>query len=173
MMGRIFIFIFCIFILVTGCDSTETNPAKQQSKEKSEFQSQSQSKTIADVNTQRLVAADKEPQNWLSHGRTYSEQRFSPLKQINDKNVDQLGLAWSLDLSASRGLEATPLVVDGIMYDTGTFNIIRAIDAKTGKELWHYDPKVPGDWLRYVCCGPVNRGVAKRRRRSCSRVILD
>ena len=160
MMGRIFIFIFCIFILVTGCDSTETNPAKQQSKEKSEFQSQSQSKTIADVNTQRLVAADKEPQNWLSHGRTYSEQRFSPLKQINDKNVDQLGLAWSLDLSASRGLEATPLVVDGIMYDTGTFNIIRAIDAKTGKELWHYDPKVPGDWLRYVCCGPVNRGVA-------------
>ena len=74
----------------------------------------------ADVTAARIIDADKEPHNWLSNGRTYSEQRFSPLKQINTTNVDELGLAWSLDLKSrtARGLEATPLVVDGVMYTT-------------------------------------------------------
>ena len=155
MRRRIFI-ISVIFLGVTACGKTEQTAGDA---EKQPAATATQS-SIADVDGQRIITADSEPQNWLSHGRTYGEQRFSPLKQINDQNLDQLGLAWFLDLSNSRGLEATPLVVDGVMYTTGVFNIIYAIDAKTGKELWHYDPKVPGNWLRYVCCGPVNRGVA-------------
>ena len=89
--------------------------------------------------------------NWLSYGRTYSEQRFSPLKQIDTTNVGKLGLAWSLDLPTDRSLLSTPLVVDGVLYFTGTFSVTRAVDAKTGKLLWEYDPKTiehSGDRLR-------------------------
>jgi quinohemoprotein ethanol dehydrogenase len=89
--------------------------------------------------------------NWLSYGRTYSEQRFSPLKQIDTTNVGKLGLAWSLDLPTDRSLLSTPLVIDGVLYFTGTFSVTRAVDAKTGKLLWEYDPKTiehSGDRLR-------------------------
>ena len=72
--------------------------------------------TVADVTSQRIINADSEPQNWLSHGRSYTEERFSPLTVVNDSNVDELGLAWFLDLGTNRGLEATPIVVDGVMY---------------------------------------------------------
>jgi quinohemoprotein ethanol dehydrogenase len=111
-------------------------------------------------NHQRLVAADSETQNWLLHGRTYSEQRFSPLKHINQQNVSELGLAWYADTGTNRGLEATPLVVDGVMYATGSWSIVYALDAKTGKMLWQYDPDVPKQWGKYACCDVVNRGVA-------------
>src|SRR5262245_22677069 len=70
----------------------------------------------ADVDGTRIVGADQEPGNWMSHGRTYSEQRYSPLKAINDGNVKELGLAWSYNLDTNRGQEATPIVVDGVMY---------------------------------------------------------
>src|SRR5690348_1406700 len=69
-------------------------------------------KGAAQVNASRLLNTDAEPQNWLTYGRTYNEQRFSPLKQINDQNVGRLGLAWYFDLDTRRGQEATPLVVD-------------------------------------------------------------
>ena len=88
------------------------------------------------VDSKRLSAADAEPQNWLSHGRDYAEQRFSPLAQITDANVGELGLTWFLDFGTDRGLEATPLVVDGIMYVSGAWNIVHAIDARTGTLLW-------------------------------------
>jgi quinohemoprotein ethanol dehydrogenase len=114
----------------------------------------------AAVDGARIIAADAEPQNWLSHGRTYSEQRFSPLTQINAQNVAGLGLAWYVDLNSKRALEATPLVVDGILYTSTIWNVILAVDAATGEELWRYDPQSRRDWIRYVCCGPVNRGVA-------------
>src|SRR5262245_27481361 len=79
---------------------------------------------FAQVDGARIAAADREPQNWLSHGRTYSEQRFSPLARINAGNVGQLGLAWSLDIKSrtARGLESTPIVVDGIMYTSGAWS---------------------------------------------------
>ncbi len=89
--------------------------------------------------------------NWLSYGRTYSEQRYSPLAEIDTSNVSKLGLAWSLDLPTDRSLLATPLVVDGIMYFTGTYSVTRAVDTRTGKILWEYDPKTiehSGDRLR-------------------------
>ncbi|CDO59735.1 Quino(hemo)protein alcohol dehydrogenase,PQQ-dependent [Candidatus Phaeomarinobacter ectocarpi] len=108
----------------------------------------------------RIVAADDEPHNWLAHGRTYSEQRYSPLDQINTDNVSDLGLAWSYEMYTNRGLEASPIVVDGYMFLTGNWGITHALDARTGEELWTFDPEVPGEWGRYGCCDVVNRGVA-------------
>ena len=115
---------------------------------------------LADIDGARIAAADTEPGNWLSHGRTYDEQRFSPLDDINDGNIGELALAWSLDTYTTRGLEATPIVVDGIMYLSLSWGVAIAVDAKTGEELWRFDPEVPGEWGRYGCCDVVNRGVA-------------
>ncbi len=108
----------------------------------------------------RVNAAEQEEGNWLLHGRTYSEQRFSPLKKINDKNVTDLGYALSFDLNAARGLEATPIMRDGVLYITSTWSVVYAIDARTGKELWMYDPQVPRGWGIKGCCDVVSRGVA-------------
>jgi quinohemoprotein ethanol dehydrogenase len=96
---------------------------------------------------------------WTSHGRDYSEQRYSPLKQINTDNVSQLGLAWFGDLVERGGsYETTPLVVDGRIFVTSPWSKLYAFDAKTGKPLWKYDPKVPGEYAVKLCCGIVNRG---------------
>ncbi len=114
----------------------------------------------AAVSTSRLVAADAEPGQWMSHGRTYGEQRFSPLAQINAENVGKLGLAWFTDLDSRRGQEATPLVADGVLYVSTAWSKVKAYDAATGKALWSYDPEVPGEWAVNACCDVVNRGVA-------------
>ncbi len=98
--------------------------------------------------------------DWMLHGRTYNEQRFSPLSQINDQNASQLGLAWYYDLDTRRGQEATPIVVDGVMYFTSAWSKVFALNAATGAPLWSYDPKVPGEWAVNACCDVVNRGVA-------------
>lgn len=97
---------------------------------------------------------------WLSYGRTYDEQRYSPLDQINRETVGNLGLAWSVDLDTSRGQEATPLVIDGVIYITTAWSKVRAYDAKTGKQIWAYDPEVPGAAGVKGCCDVVNRGLA-------------
>lgn len=98
--------------------------------------------------------------NWLSYGRTYDEQRFSPLNQINANNVGQLGLAWSADMDTARGQEATPLVIDGKIYITTAWSKAKAYDALSGKLLWEFDPKVPGETGVKACCDVVNRGMA-------------
>jgi quinohemoprotein ethanol dehydrogenase len=114
----------------------------------------------ADVDSRRIVEADKDPGNWLIYGRTYSEQRFSPLTQISADNIKQLGLAWYADLDSVRGQEATPLVIDGVMYVSVAWSIVKAYDAKTGALLWSYDPEVPRALGVRGCCDVVNRGVA-------------
>lgn len=106
----------------------------------------------------RIIAA--EPQNWLAHGRTYDEQRFSPLDTINTKTVGDLSLAWYFDTNTTRGLEATPIIVDGVMYSTGTWSVVYAHNAATGELLWNHDPQVPRRWGYNACCDVVNRGVA-------------
>ena len=113
-----------------------------------------------DVDTARIVAADDEPGNWLTHGRTYGEQRYSPLRAIDTGSVKRLGLAWSYDLAMNRGAEATPLVVDGVMYVTSAWSIVHAIDARLGTRLWMHDPKVDRAVGAKACCDVVNRGVA-------------
>ena len=114
----------------------------------------------AQVDATRIVQADQDPGNWLTHGRTYSEQRFSPLAKIDASNVKQLGLAWSVDLDTHRGQEATPLIIDGVLYSTSAWSKVQAIDAASGNLLWQYDPKVPGETGVMACCDTVNRGVA-------------
>lgn len=98
--------------------------------------------------------------NWLFHGRTYNEQRYSPLTAINETTVNDLGLAWYIDLPDARGQEATPLVLDGIMYTTAAWSIVYSIDVISGEILWQYDPQVDRSVAVKGCCGAVNRGVA-------------
>lgn len=109
--------------------------------------------------TDAMIAQAPEGE-WLSYGRDYGEQRFSPLTQITDANADQLGLAWFHDLETARGQEATPLMHDGVLYISTAWSIVKAFDAKTGALKWSYDPEVPRETLVRACCDAVNRGVA-------------
>ena len=115
---------------------------------------------VGQVDQGRLLAASSDADNWLSHGRTWDEQRFSPLADVNDANVGELGLAWSVDLDTSRGQEATPIVVDGVMFVSTAWSKVMALDAATGAVLWRYDPEVDGSKGAHACCDVVNRGVA-------------
>ncbi len=149
------------FFLILLCCCWIWAPTASGSTVLSEFANKDANKdtsTLAPGN--RITRANTEPHNWLSNGRTYDEQRYSPLAQINADNVSELGLAWSYDLGTKRGLEATPLVVDGVMYTTGTWSVVYAFDARTGRLLWQYDPKVDKQWAFHACCDVVNRGVA-------------
>jgi PQQ-dependent dehydrogenase (methanol/ethanol family) len=119
--------------------------------------------SIETVDDARLIAADHDSANWLTYGRTYNEQRFSPLTHINESTVAGLGLVWSHELPTTRGVEATPIVVDGVIYSTSTWSIAYAFDAVTGRQLWTYDPKVDRTRARTICCDVVNRGLAVYR----------
>jgi PQQ-dependent dehydrogenase (methanol/ethanol family) len=98
--------------------------------------------------------------DWPSYGLDYAETRYSRLKQIDTGNVKDLGLAWSYNLESNRGVEATPVVVDGVMFVSASWSIVHAIDVRTGKRLWVYDPKVDRAAGYKGCCDVVNRGVA-------------
>jgi quinohemoprotein ethanol dehydrogenase len=93
-------------------------------------------------------------------GRDGHQTYFSPLSKIDAANVGRLGFAWDYDLKTFRGQEATPIVVDGAMYTSGTWGFVYAVDAATGKELWRFDPQADPRWARNPCCDLVNRGVA-------------
>lgn len=114
----------------------------------------------AAVDGSRIIAADSEPGNWMSTGRDYGEQRYSPLTQLNPDNVDQLSLAWFADIDTSRMQEATPIVVDGAMYVSTAWSHVKAFDVRTGRPLWAYDPGVDPAKGVDACCDVVNRGVA-------------
>jgi PQQ-dependent dehydrogenase (methanol/ethanol family) len=116
--------------------------------------------SAAKVDAQRLLNADAERGQWMSHSRTYDEHYYSPLDRITDKNVDQLGLAWYADLPTNQNIETTPLMIDGVVYLTLPWSKVMALDAKTGKQLWLHDPKVAGAWNINICCGLDNRGAA-------------
>ncbi len=112
------------------------------------------------ITDETLKNTTNDSRNWLTYGLNYSENRFSKLTQISDKNVKNLGLAWTYEMGAERGVEATPLVANGVMYVTGPWSIVYALNALTGKELWKYDPDVPKNYGEKACCDVVNRGVA-------------
>ena len=117
-------------------------------------------RAASSVDDRRLRDADSDQADWLMYGRTYNEQRFSPLQQINENTITRLGLAWSKPLPTTRGVEATPVVVDGVMYTTSTWSVVYALNARTGEQLWSYDPKADRTRARTICCDAVNRGVA-------------
>ncbi len=118
------------------------------------------------VDAARLARADAEPQNWFTGGRDADGTYFSPLSSVNAANVKQLGFAWAYDLiGPQRGQEATPLVVDGVMYTSGSWGFVYAVDAASGHELWRYDPQARYAAARHPCCDLVNRGVAVWRGR--------
>ena len=134
-------------LALAGCSDTNDNAGG------------SRSALASEGVTDALIAAGNGDE-WLTYGGDYDERRFSPLDQINDGNVAQLGLAWSADLDTARGQEATPLMHDGTLYITTAWSMVKAYDAKTGALKWAYDPQVPRSKLVEVCCDAVNRGVA-------------
>ena len=144
--------LFAFACLVAGCGTREDAAEPVATVEAG--------RQTAAVDGARLEAADSEPGNWMTHGRTYREERFSPLTEINAGNVGRLGLAWFYDLDTNRGQEATPIVVDGSMFVSTAWSKVKALDAATGELEWAYDPEVPGTKAVEVCCDVVNRGVA-------------
>ncbi len=114
------------------------------------------------VDDATLKNAGKSGDDWLTYGFTPGETRYSPLDQINPSNVKRLGLAWCYDLGAGGGgQEATPLVWNGAIYGITNWSVVFAVDARTGKERWRWDPEVNQNAVRpAICCGVVNRGIA-------------
>ena len=137
-MKKIIPALICLF-LITSCEN------------------ENQSSTYGDA----AIADEEQTSDWLAYGRTHNERRFSPATDINTENVSDLKVDWYLDLPDDVGLVSTPLVVDGVMYFTGTMNIIRAVDATTGNLLWEYDPKVGEEVAGKRKIGWVhNRGIS-------------
>jgi len=115
----------------------------------------------AEAPVETAAEADRAPDvEWPLHGLTPHEERFSPLEEIDRESVSRLGLAWSYATGSNRGLEATPLMIDGVFYATASWSVVFALDARTGRELWRYDPEVPRWKARHACCDVVNRGAA-------------
>ncbi|MEO7568695.1 MAG: PQQ-dependent dehydrogenase, methanol/ethanol family [Croceibacterium sp.] len=116
--------------------------------------------TVVDGQALRHIDAPANVGDWMSYGRGWDEQHYSPLSQINAGNVQGLGLAWYDDLQTYRGVQATPLVIDGVLYNESIYNVVTAYDGRNGHKLWTYDPKVGTEWARLACCGPSARGLA-------------
>src|SRR6202043_3882415 len=112
----------------------------------------------AQISPERLLRADREPQNWLTYSGTYQSQRYSLLDQITPANVKNLEMQWVFQARSLEKFETTPLVVDGIMYTVQAPNDIVALDPVSGRVFWTYSYS-PAPLSR-PCCGRVNRGVA-------------
>ena len=116
---------------------------------------------VPSITEEMLLNSQDDTDNWLMYGRNYRSWRYSPLEQINTKNVKKLVPKWAFQTGVfGGGFECTPIVVDGVMYITTPNSHIFAINARTGKEIWRYDYPLPDDLA--ICCGMVNRGVAIR-----------
>jgi quinohemoprotein ethanol dehydrogenase len=125
------------------------------------FLASAQQKTTPVVTPAHLLNAAGNGEEWLTYGHDYSETHFSPLTQITTRNVKRLKLAWSAVSDAPQGtVEATPLMHDGVLYGILPWDVMFAVDARTGKTKWRWDPDVPREHITGLCCGPVNRGMA-------------
>jgi len=123
---------------------------------------QQRAKRIDDAALRAAGKTEATGSEWITYGGNYAETRFSPLKQITSENVSRLGLAWSTETESPAGgrVEVTPLVSNGVMYASLAWDVIIALDARTGKTKWRWDPEIPRQHIADLCCGPVNRGVA-------------
>jgi quinohemoprotein ethanol dehydrogenase len=112
------------------------------------------------VTEARVLGEASSGDNWMVNGGNFGSQHFSPLKQISDKNVAKLGLAWSLDIDSPMGMATEPLVIDGTIYVTASLDRVLAVDAASGKVLWSFDPHVRLSVMRNSWAARTNRGVA-------------
>jgi quinohemoprotein ethanol dehydrogenase len=112
------------------------------------------------VNQQRVIREAQTGQNWMVNGGNFGSQHFSPLKQINDKNIGKLGLAWSLDIDSPMGMASEPIVIDGTIYVSGSLDRVYAVDAASGRLVWRFDPHVRLSVMRNSSTARTNRGVA-------------
>ena len=142
-------FVFCV---LSGCDSLNLSV--------SEKGSEAHLRNALVAIDDEVLASTESNGDWITYGRTYREQRYSPLDEINRGNVDDLGHAWHLELGDRRGIQATPLAIDGILFFTTTWSVVHAVDARTGKTLWSFDPQVDRAKAGDLCCGVINRGLA-------------
>jgi glucose dehydrogenase len=133
-----------VVAVVAGCQRQETPEPTVV-----ETETQPEMTGPAWVDANRIRNADAEPQNWLAHGRTWSEQRYSPLTDINESNIGELGLAWYFDLDTARGQQASPIVVDGVMYTTSAWSKVQVLDAATG-ELLSAENFMPTNWATHI-----------------------
>ena len=127
---------------------------------------------VAFVHAQDIRGADlaeglTNPSRWLTYSGDYAGQRFSPLTQITPTNAEQLAAQWTFQTAVNNKFEATPLAIDGTLYVTGPLNHAWAVDARTGRPIWHYERALPASLK--VCCGMVNRGFAAYRDRGYGR----
>jgi len=146
-------FLFTMILCISGC--TLDNQTEQHR--------HIQNTTDAQANIHRrteMIQVDRDISQWSTVGGDFSETHYSELTQVDENNVNQLGLAWEYDTKTTRGLEATPIMVNGVIYTSGTWGKVFAVDAATGEEIWFFDPQVDGQVARDACCGVVNRGVA-------------
>lgn len=154
---RIVACVFASALALSACDrDAADSDASGQAVEPALLKSGS----FGNVDTERLAAAVTEPGNWYTGGRDSGMSHYSPLDSINRETVGRLGFAWEYRLGTKRGLEATPIVIDGVMYTSGPYGKTWALDAASGEPIWHFDPRVDGQTDRRVCCDAVNRGVA-------------
>ena len=151
--ARTLILLPAIAFMVTACIKDTADVGTEKAEE---------ARSSGWVDEARVIAAgDAEPGSWLAHGQTYDELRFSTLTQINRDTVGILGLAWVKNLDNPFRQQSTPLVIDGVMYFTDPWSVAYAVDAKTGEEIWRFDPETDRNSMRYSCCGgPANRGMA-------------
>lgn len=138
-------------LVVAGCEQLKLTPL---------VYSNSPS-LVANISLDRLAKANSEPQFWLTGGRDYQQSYNSPLKDINRSNIHDLGFAWQYEIDTTHGFEATPIVVDGVMYSSGPFGAVYALDAKTGLSRWNFEPDIDPGILKFDSSGTkANRGVA-------------
>ena len=112
---------------------------------------------VGSVDDKALLNAADNTGNWLMYGRTYDANRFSPLDQVNKKNVKRLIPVWTFQTGVLDGFECSPLIIDGIMYVSTPWNHVYAVDCKSGSQLWHYQKSLPENLA--LCCDAVNRGL--------------
>ena len=144
-------------LAITGCSSDDESGTTSIQAQGSDDAPAARSSAVDDA---ALASAGTNLGEWLTHGRDYAEQRFSPLDQINAATIERLGLAWHYDTDALRGMEATPLIHDGVLYATTSWSNAFAVDAVTGEELWYWDAQADRVRGARACCDVVNRGVA-------------
>jgi alcohol dehydrogenase (cytochrome c) len=113
------------------------------------------------VTTDDLLKAQDNSGEWLMYGRDYRNWRYSPLEEITPDNAVKLTPVWALSTGGEfAGLEATPLFHDGVLYFSADYARVFAVDARSGRVLWHYEPEYEEGLSTMLCCGPIHRGVA-------------